>query len=672
MAEMMTPTAQPSSADPRPRRRRGRWLAVLHTPVGASAGVLLVGVLLLAILAPLFCTHQANAVDTNHVLEGTSSAHWVGTDNLGRDLFFRVLVATRLSIGLALLATAIAVVVGLILGTAPLLVGRRAGRLVTAVVNIAVAFPGLLLALFFAVIFGIGRTGAVLAIGFAGAPTFARLSQTLAAGIAERDFVAAARIAGVNRVRLLLRHVLPNIGEPLVVNATIGAGGALLSFAGLSFLGLGVQAPSYDWGRLLQDGLSGIYLHPAAALAPGVAIVVAGLTFNLFGESVAKGIGLTGTIGRIPLLSAGTDAEQPAAATPDEGIPAQDREEAPNAVLAVENLSVTFPGADGPVRPVRAVSFAVRRGEAVGVVGESGSGKSLTALAVARLIEEPGHVAADRLEFLGTDLLAGTARAHRQLLGTSFAMVFQDPMTSFNPTRRIGHQLAEVARQHQGMTRQQALARAVDRLRAVRVPAAERRVRQYPHEFSGGMRQRAMIGMGLMGDPALIIADEPTTALDVTVQRQVLELLQSIRAADNVALLLISHDVAVVRQVCDRVLVMYAGRIVEDVPAAELSTAARHPYTRALVAAVPDMHVDLNRPLPVIPGRPVDPAHQPVGCPYAPRCPLAGERCIREDPALVADEAGRRVACWHAGEPIPDDWQEKAMARDIIGAGEPS
>jgi ABC-type dipeptide/oligopeptide/nickel transport system ATPase component len=206
-------------------------------------------------------------------------------------------------------------------------------------------------------------------------------------------------------------------------------------------------------------------------------------------------------------------------------------------------------------------------------------------LAIARLIEQPGHVSAGRLEFLGEDLRNGDGPGLRRLLGTSMAMVFQDPTTSFNPTRRVGRQLAEVAEEHQGMGRRQALARAVDRLRAVRIPAAERRARQFPHEFSGGMRQRAMIGMGLMGTPALIVADEPTTALDVTVQRQVLRLLAKIRAAADVALLLISHDIAVVREVCDRVLVMYAGRIVEDLPATELTrhdhrprpAAGRHP-----------------------------------------------------------------------------------------------
>ncbi|HZY76598.1 MAG TPA: ABC transporter ATP-binding protein, partial [Jatrophihabitantaceae bacterium] len=194
----------------------------------------------------------------------------------------------------------------------------------------------------------------------------------------------------------------------------------------------------------------------------------------------------------------------------------------------------------------------------------------------------------------------------------------------------------------------EARTRAVDRLRAVRVPAPERRARQYPHEFSGGMRQRAMIALGMMGAPALIVADEPTTALDVTVQRQVLRLLDSIRTADDVAILLISHDVAVVGQVCERVLVMYAGRIVEDLPSAELLTGALHPYTRALVAAVPDMRTDLHQPLAVIPGRPVSPAEQPRGCAFAPRCPLATDKCEQEDPALVAHGPGHFVACWHA------------------------
>jgi oligopeptide/dipeptide ABC transporter ATP-binding protein len=628
-----------------------RWKGVIRTPVGFAATLLTVAVLVLAVVAPILWTDDANAVDTGNILAGPSADHWAGTDNLGRDIFYRTLVATRLSIELALAATVIAVVVGLILGTASFVLGRRSGRLLNAGVNIAVAFPGILLALFFAVILGVGATGAVFAIGLAGAPGMARLTRTLVASVSARDYVDAARVAGVGRMRILLRHVLPNISEPLVVNATIGAGGALLSFSALSFLGLGVQQPSYDWGRLLNDGVASIYINPAAALAPGAAVIVAGLAINLFGESVAKALGV-GVIGGIRLPSTAAAVETPAPV--DESHPSTD-----DVVLDVRDLEVVFPGPTGPIRPVRGVSFAVRRGEAVGVVGESGSGKSLTALAVSRLVGDPGRVDASCLELLGTDLRTADTKAQRQLLGTSLAMVFQDPMTSFNPTRRMGGQLAEVARHHQGMDRKSALARAVDRMRAVRITEPERRAHQYPHEFSGGMRQRAMIGMGLMGSPALIIADEPTTALDVTVQQQVLDLLAAIREADDVALVLISHDVTVVGQVCDRVMVMYAGRIVEDLPAAELTTGSRHPYTRALVAAVPDMDTDLDAPLAVIPGRPVDPADVPIGCAYAARCPLASARCRTEDPPLETDRAGRRIACWHAGEPIDIEIQDR-------------
>jgi peptide/nickel transport system permease protein len=636
-----------------------RWTSVLRTPVGLTATVLTVAVLLLAVFAPILWTDNANAIDTNNILAGPSAQHWAGTDNLGRDIFYRTLVATRLSVELALAATVIGVVVGLLLGTAPFVLGRRPGRLVTAGVNIAVAFPGLLLALFFAVVFGIGAKGAVLAIGLAGAPGFARLTQTLVAGVAARDFVSAARVVGVGRVRILFRHVLPNISEPLVVNATIGAGAALLSFAGLSFLGLGVQQPRYDWGRLLFDGITVIYVNPAAALAPGAAVLVAGLAFNLFGESVAKGLGI-GVAGGIPAL-----ADVPATPVAEHEAPGSSKpadKTDSELVLEVRDLEVTFPGPAGPVRAVRGISFAVGRGEALGIVGESGSGKSVTALAVSHLVGDTGRVDATRLELLGIDLRADESKLTRQQLGTSLAMVFQDPMTSFNPTRRMGTQLAEVARHHQGMDRRSAMSRAVDRLGAVRITEPERRAHQYPHEFSGGMRQRAMIGMGLMGTPSLIVADEPTTALDVTVQQQVLDLLGSIREADDVALVLISHDVTVVREVCDRVLVMYAGRIVEDLPAGDLSTAARHPYTRALVAAVPDMETDLDEPLAVIPGRPVDPAHVPTGCAFAARCPLATARCRAEDPPLETDAAGRRVACWHAGEPMDVRFEARRLA----------
>ena len=614
------------------------WLRALRTPMGALAGVLIVLVLAVAVIAPLLWGDRANLVDTTAIQQGPSAAHPIGTDELGRDLLARVFVATRLSVALAILATLIGVAIGVLLGTAPSLLPRRAGRLVAAIVDIAVAFPGLLLALFFAVVFGAGAKGAVLAVGCAFAPSFARLAQTLSAALMGRDFIAAARVAGVGRLRLLTRHILPNIAEPLAVNTTVGAGQALLTFAGLSFLGLGMQPPSYDWGQLMQTGLDRVYVNPAAALAPGLAVVIVGLAFNLLGETTAAVMGTRVQVGNRQVRRG---SPRPTVAVPR--IESAGAEE----VLRVDNLHVTLPREGEWITPVRGVTFTIRPGETVGIVGESGSGKSVTALALAQLIDQPGQVRADRLEFLGTALLETPEKKQRPLLGSALAMVFQDPMSSFNPTHRVGRQIAEVAQWHQGIGRRDALKRAIDRLDSVHISDPSRRAKQYPHEFSGGMRQRAMIAMGLMGTPRLIIADEPTTALDVTVQRDVLRLLKQVSSEAGASVLLISHDIEVVAQICDRVLVMYAGRLVEDLPADRLHESARHPYTRALMATIPDLTTDRCEPLSVIPGRPPAPDQFPSGCAFADRCPRASSRCRLEDPALRATEDGHRVACWH-------------------------
>jgi len=640
---------------------------VFGTPVTIVGLVLVAVIVFLAVFAPVIWGGQASAVNVANMLQPPSWTHWAGTDGLGRDLFVRVLVATRLTMRLTLEATVIGVVIGFLLGCAPYLLGGVfrgvLGGAVTWLIGILVAFPGLLLALFFAIIFGAGADSAAMALGLASAPSFARLCQTLTAGIVARDYVAAAQIAGLGRFRILLRHILPNIGEPLAVNATIGAGSVLLSFAGLSFLGLGVQSPQYDWGRLLMECLQSIYVHPVASLTPGIFVVIAGLAFNLAGESVAHALGITSLgdlgmrgkarrafLGDLSIREKDRQALQPDGEDVDTPVSSES-----NAVLSVRNLHVAFPVGDHEVEPVRGISFDVAPGEAVGVVGESGCGKSLTALAVADLIEEPGRVSADRLSFMGSDRYAedkanrSSGQARRHLLGTSLAMVFQDPMTSLNPTMKVGTQLAELGRVHGGMGRRAALLRAIDRLAAVKIDEPGQRAHQYPHEFSGGMRQRAMIGLGLMLTPKLIIADEATTALDVTVQRQVLDLLADIRREDGTALLLISHDISVIRQVCERVLVMYAGRIVESLPIDALSRAS-HPYTRLLIAAVPTMQSDVDAPLPTIVGRPPEPGES-TGCVFAPRCPLASPRCLEEEPSLV-DWADGQVACWHAGEPI--------------------
>ncbi|GAB2464653.1 dipeptide/oligopeptide/nickel ABC transporter permease/ATP-binding protein [Jatrophihabitans fulvus] len=609
-----------------------RRLARSGMGIAALVSVLLVAAF--AIVSPMIWGDAAARYDTDAISRPASGAHLAGTDAGGRDIFLRVLVATRLSVGLSVAATVIAVVVGVAIGSVPAITGPRVGRFVAAVVSTAIAFPAVLLAIFVATVVGVGATGAVLALGIAGAPWFARLTQTLAASVAARDYIAAARVLGVGRLRLLARHIWPNIAEPLAVNATIAAGANLLAFAGLSYLGLGVQSPSYDWGRLLNEGVNSVYTNPAAAVAPGLAIVVAGLALNLGGELAAQVLG-----GRAPRARTAR-RERPGGEVADT-----------DALLRVQGLSVRFPLEDGRTHEaVREVDLTVAPGEAVGIVGESGSGKSLTALAVAQLLAEPADVRADAITFDGAELTGLSGRRLRARLGDSMAFVFQDPMSSLNPVMRVGRQLAEVAVVHAGADRASAMRQAVERLRAVRIPAAERRARQLPHEFSGGMRQRAMIAMGLMGDAKLLIADEPTTALDVTVQRDVLRLVGEARARSGAALLLISHDIAVVGSMCERIVVMYAGRVVEEVAAASIREDARHPYTRGLLASLPTMTTARDEPLATVPGRPPAPGAVPDGCAFAPRCAFADERCRTAEPPLVATPSGR-AACFHPQAP---------------------
>ncbi|MFG3280498.1 dipeptide/oligopeptide/nickel ABC transporter permease/ATP-binding protein [Streptomyces sp. NPDC048111] len=601
---------------------------LLRHPAGLFGAVLIALLVLLALVGPPVWGDAAGRIDAQRISQGASASHLLGTDALGRDLLARTLVATRLTLGLSVLATLIGTLAGVLLGTLPSLLPRAAGRLVVAAVDILVAFPALLLAMFTAVVTGLGAKGAVLGIGAALAPTFARLTHTLTASIARADYIAAARMLRVPRRRVLTRHILPNIAEPLILNTAQAMGSALLGLSAMSFLGMGVQAPGYDWGRLLNEAFGHVYVTPSVVIAPAVAVALAGLGFMLLGDTFAK-------------AAAGPEGPSGPAVVPRP--PASEAAPETGAVLEVRDLTVAFPGG---ITPVRQVSLTVREGEILGLVGESGSGKSMTAAAIGRIVPHPGVVAAARTLLCGTDLDGLTAAQRHKLLGSSLAMVFQDPTSSLNPALRVGGQLTEVATLHDGATTAQARARAVERLDRVHIRRPAQVVRQYPHELSGGMRQRAVIAMGLMGTPRLIIADEPTTALDVTVQREVLKVLREVVDDTRAGALFISHDIAVVGELCDRVAVMYAGRVVEELPAAALRH-ARHPYTRALIASLPDMDTDRALPLATIPGRQPSPGDVGSGCAFADRCALATRSCSLR-PELTARGAGHAVACWEA------------------------
>ncbi|RVV97601.1 ATP-binding cassette domain-containing protein [Mesobaculum littorinae] len=311
-------------------------------------------------------------------------------------------------------------------------------------------------------------------------------------------------------------------------------------------------------------------------------------------------------------------------------------------LLQIDNLSVTFDGEDGPVHAVNDLSLAIDRGETLGIVGESGSGKSQTAFSIMGLLAPNGRTDGS-VRFDGQELLGAKPKDLNKIRAKRIAMIFQDPMTSLNPYMRISNQMTEVLTLHQGLSKKEALAESVRMLDAVKIPAAKERVNLFPHEFSGGMRQRVMIAMSLLCQPDLLIADEPTTALDVTVQAQIMDLLGDLQRDFGMATILITHDLGVVAGFCERVLVMYGGRVMEEGPTEPLFAEPTHPYTRGLLAAVPRVD-DVDAAMKAIPGNPPNMAAPPEGCPFRPRCGFAGEDC-RVMPPLSPFAQGRARAC---------------------------
>ena len=316
-------------------------------------------------------------------------------------------------------------------------------------------------------------------------------------------------------------------------------------------------------------------------------------------------------------------------------------------LLEVKNLKTWFYTPDGIVKAVNGVSYTLNEGEALGLVGESGCGKSVSAMSLMRLIPTPpGRIVEGEVLFDGKDLLKLNDEGIRRVRGNDIAMIFQDPMTSLNPVLTIGRQIAEAVELHKGMNRDQSRKRTIELLELVGIPAARSRVDDYPHQFSGGMRQRVMIAMALSCDPKLLIADEPTTALDVTIQAQILDLIGQLRKDLGMAVIMITHDLGVVAGVADKINVMYSGYIVESAPAEDLFTKPRHPYTLGLLRSIPRIDEPRKEKLIPIEGLPPDLIDAPQGCPFVPRCTYKIDRCVEENPSLEPFELGHSIACW--------------------------
>ncbi len=544
-------------------KRKFRWSA------GLVIGLSMMGILvLIAIVAPLTMADAANTL-TAKTSQGPSAEHWLGTDAFGRDVLARALVATRLTLVMTAVTTVIAVAGGVIIGTGIWLAPRVVRDGCLRIIEAAVAYPSLIFALIIAAILGQGVVSAVLAVAISSIPAFARLTANMAATVSSRDFVTMAKLQGVPGPQVITRHLIPNMAEPLLVLTATVFATTLTDLSSLSFVGLGVQSPDYDYGRLLNDGLFNIYSQPLQAVAPAVMITFAGLSAMLIGDGIAASTDPRG--GRL------FRTKKQASEVPAGLAVAHDGE-----FVRVRNLVVESP-AGKPL--VKGVTLGIKDGEILGLVGESGSGKSLTAMSIAGLLPQELSVTADRLSVGDIDLLG---KASPRELATAIGLVFQDPGTTFNPALRMGGQLTEVLRVHMGQSGRDANARVVKALDDIHVTDPAKRLRQYPHELSGGMLQRAKIASSLVTDPRIIIADEPTTALDVTVQAEVLRQFKAINRTHGTAMLFISHDLGVVQALCDRVLVMKDGQILEELTGKALGAGeVTHPYTKKLLAAVP-------------------------------------------------------------------------------------
>ncbi|WP_405093194.1 dipeptide/oligopeptide/nickel ABC transporter permease/ATP-binding protein [Micromonospora sp. NBC_01392] len=507
---------------------------------------------------------------------GPTAHHVLGTDALGRDNLLRTLDAARLTLLMAVAATALAAIVGVSVGAGLALGGRRVRTIGGRFIDLLMAYPPIVVAVLVTSILNPGVTTSVYAIGVAMVPAFARLSLRLGSSVAGRDYVALARLAGVGRGRILVRHILPNVAEPLLVFTSVAMGTAVLALSALSFLGIGVQPPAYDWGQLLNDGLSAMYTNPVHVVGPVVGITLVGLAFGLIGE------GLAARSERRPQRRAAlparrrTRSRQLAPATPSGS--SKD-------LVRMRGLVVETDGAS-PTPIVDGLNLTIGHGEIVGICGESGSGKSSVVNVIADVLPPGLRSQAAELALFGVDVRAQRSTA----LSMKVGLVFQDPLAALNPTMRIEGQLTEALLRHRRCGRAEARSEALARLTEVGVPDPAAALRRYPHQFSGGLRQRIVIAMALMMNPSMLIADEPTTALDVTTQANVLRLLGRLRRERDMSVLIVSHDLGVLAEICDRVLIMRRGCLAEELTGSDLAARrASSAYTKALFDATPSL-----------------------------------------------------------------------------------
>ncbi|MER5441592.1 dipeptide/oligopeptide/nickel ABC transporter permease/ATP-binding protein [Streptomyces sp. NPDC002790] len=568
------PKATPSTV--RRPRAVGR---LLRNPLGALSFTLLALVVLASLLAPLLAPQSPTASALGDAFRSPSGAHPLGMDSAGRDILSRILYGGRNTLAGALIAVGIALLLGVPSG---LFAGYRGGTFDSVaawIVNLVMALPAMVVLLASRAILGPNVWVLMIVLGVLVAPSFFRLVRGVVADVRGELYVDAARISGLSDTRIVTRHVLVVVRGPVIIQVALVAGIAIGLQAGLEFLGVG-SGTTATWGAMLNEAFQNIQREPALLLWPGLAL---GLTSSAL-------VLLAAALRDVLEDRAAAPPRRSATRTRATSAPSSSQDAGPRAeLLSVRGLSVAYAQPDGSDRTVvHGVDLDVRPGQIVGLVGESGSGKTQTAFSVLGILPEGGRITSGSVRVDGREVVALPERDHRALRGSTVAYVPQEPMSNLDPAFTVGSQLAEPLRSVLGLSKREAAARTLELLAQVEIPDPRQVARRYPHEISGGMAQRVLIAGAMSCDPKLLIADEPTTALDVRVQAEVLDLLRRLQAERDLGVLLVTHNLGVVADLCGHVAVMNAGRIVETGPTTELLDHPHDPYTRTLLGAVLD------------------------------------------------------------------------------------
>lgn len=655
------PAAVPASSVARIVTPRWLWRTARRQPLGTAAALYLLLLVAGALLASTVAPYASDDQNLSAALSGPSGSHLLGTDALGRDIASRLLFGISPSLVNAATALAVFLAVGLPVG---IVAGYRGGLLDTVLgrlVELVQALPPIILVLVVVTVFPASATAAMITLGTLGSMGLIRVVRGATFVVREELFVTAAVVAGVRPVRIMATHILRRVAGPVLVQASLFAGLALAAQAALSFLGILSSGGKPSWGGMTGDAAQTVSTSSWQLIPPGLAVLTTVLAFGLLGDAIRD------------LSSGEASAERPAGARrPRTGrTPRRHPEELPRerhrlpsepafrasedtrvAVLVADDLSV---GLVDPEQTLLAshVSFSIAPGETLALVGESGCGKSITALALLGMLPGGVETISGRVLFDGQDLTAGGDRVYRTVRGRGIGYVPQDALGSLDPSHTIGQQLLEVIGCHERLPRADRYRRAQELLEQVKLSDTERVLASYPHQISGGMAQRVNIALALAGRPRLLIADEPTTALDVTVQAEILQLLRDLRHATGLSILIITHDWGVVADIADRAVVMYAGEVVERADVLTLFDRPRFPYTAALIAADPSTALPGAR-LPTVPGRVPPPGEWPEGCRFASRCTFVAEPCTDGPLSLTPADAGSETRCIRVHELIEE------------------